>query len=287
MAYLAQLYAPLRTLSSKAADIQASMASADRALKLLDEEPDVEERANAQPLELATGAVTFRNVRFAYDAKNNVLHDVSFAVEPGARVGIAGPTGAGKSTLVSLMMRFYDPIGGEILLDGRDVRDFKLADLRNQFSMVLQDPVLFSTSIAENIAYARPGATDEEIIEAARAANAHDFISNLPDGYQTQVGERGMRLSGGERQRISLARAFLKNAPILILDEPTSSVDTKTESGIMEAMNLLMRGRTTFMIAHRLSTLENCDVRLELEHGRLRKMGTKQPDALSMHAVAR
>jgi ATP-binding cassette subfamily B protein len=170
---------------------------------------------------------------------------------------------------MSLLTRFYDPTEGEILLDGRDLRDYKLADLRNQFAIVLQEPVLFSTSIAENISYARPGASEEHIVDAARAANAHEFIVELSDGYDTEVGERGMSLSGGERQRIALARAFLKDAPILILDEPTSSVDTKTEAAIMDAMERLMRGRTTLMIAHRLGTLANCDTRLEIEDGRI------------------
>jgi ATP-binding cassette, subfamily B, bacterial len=170
---------------------------------------------------------------------------------------------------VGIMTRFYDPSAGRILLDGVDLRDYKLADLRCQFAIVLQDPVLFSSTIAENIAYARPGASDDEIIAAAKAAYAHDFITDLPDGYHTLVGERGMRLSGGERQRISLARAFLKDAPILILDEPTSAVDARTESMIVDAMTALMAGRTTLMIAHRLSTLESCNARLELEHGRL------------------
>ncbi|UCD56206.1 MAG: ATP-binding cassette domain-containing protein, partial [Candidatus Hydrogenedentota bacterium] len=182
---------------------------------------------------------------------------------------ILGRTGAGKSTLVSLLYRLYDPQAGHILLDDIDLRDYKTADLRNQFAVMLQEPMLFSTNIAENIAYARPGADFEEIVGAAVAANAHEFILGLPDGYDTLVGERGMRLSGGERQRISLARAFLKNAPILILDEPTSSVDLKTEGGIMEAMERLMKGRTTFMIAHRLSTLENCDEFLVMENGQL------------------
>jgi ATP-binding cassette subfamily B protein len=180
-----------------------------------------------------------------------------------------GTTGAGKTTLVNLLTRFYDPSAGQILLDGVDLCDYRLADLRNQFAIVLQEPVLFSTSIAENIAYARPGASEEDIIAAARAANAHEFIVNLPDGYQTRVGERGLRLSGGERQRIALARAFLKDAPILILDEPTSSVDVRTEAGIMEAMERLMRGRTTFLIAHRLSTLQDCDLLARVENGRL------------------
>jgi ATP-binding cassette subfamily B protein len=172
---------------------------------------------------------------------------------------------------VSLLTRFYDPSSGQILLDGVDLRNYKLADMRNQFSIVLQESVLFSTTIGENIAYGRLGASKEEIMEAAKAANVHDFIINLSDGYDTVVGERGMRLSGGERQRIALARAFLRNAPILVLDEPTSSVDKATEAEIMEAMERLMKGRTVFMIAHRLSTLENCSVLLKLEDGRLVK----------------
>jgi ATP-binding cassette, subfamily B, bacterial len=278
MAYLALLYAPLRTISNKAADIQASLASAERAFKLLDEQPDVAERAEAQSISRARGSLVFRQVQFTYDNNQPVLRDVSFEVKPGQRVGIAGPTGAGKTTLVSLLMRFYDPVDGEITLDDVDLRNYKLTDLRNQFSMVLQDPVLFSTSVAENIAYARPDASEEEIFVAARAANAHTFICNLPEGYNTQVGDRGMRLSGGERQRISLARAFLKDAPILILDEPTSSVDLRTEAAIMESMERLMHGRTTFMIAHRLSTLDNCDVRLELDQGRLIKSGLTVAD---------
>jgi ATP-binding cassette, subfamily B, bacterial len=194
---------------------------------------------------------------------------VSFALEPGTRLGISGRTGAGKTTLIGLLTRFHDPCEGGILLDGIDLRHYRLADLRNQFALVLQEPVLFSSSIAENIAYARPDAREDEIVAAAKAANAHDFIVSLPDGYATKVGERGMRLSGGERQRISLARAFLKDAPILILDEPTSSVDVGTEAAIMGAMERLMAGRTTLMIAHRLSTLERCDLRLELDGGRV------------------
>jgi len=217
----------------------------------------------------ASGDVSFRNIFFAYEEGHPVLRGISFEVPAGTRVGIAGRTGAGKTTLLSLLTRFYDPSSGQILLDGGDLRDYKLADLRNQFAIVLQEPVLFSTNIAENIAYARPDASEEDIVRAAKLANAHDFIIGLPDGYQTPVGERGMRLSGGERQRISLARAFLKDASILLLDEPTSSVDLKTESVIMEAMERLMQGRTTFIIAHRLSTLSNCDLRLELENGRL------------------
>lgn len=267
--YLAQLYGPLNTLSNSKAALQSSLASAERAFSILDEAPDVIERPNARPLARASGAVAFRDVSFAYDEDRPVLHNVSFEIDSGTRLGISGTTGAGKTTLISLLTRFYDPTDGQILLDGLDLRGYKLADLRNQFAIVLQEPVLFSTSIAENIAYARPGAKQEEIVEAAKAANAHEFIVSLSDAYETEVGERGMSLSGGERQRIALARAFLKDAPILILDEPTSSVDTKTEAAIMEAMERLMRGRTTLMIAHRLSTLADCDARLEIEDGRV------------------
>jgi len=198
-----------------------------------------------------------------------VLREVSFDAPAATRIGIAGSTGAGKTTLVSLLVRLYDPSEGCVRLDGVDLREYRLDDLRRQFAMVLQDSVLFSTSVAENIAYARPGARLDDIIEAAKAANAHDFISRLPQGYDTPVGERGMTLSGGERQRIALARAFLKDAPILILDEPTSAVDVRSEALIMEALDRLMEGRTTLVVAHRLSTLERCDLRLEIEHGRL------------------
>jgi ATP-binding cassette subfamily B protein len=265
MAYLAQLYLPAQLISETISDMQAGIASAARIFAVLDEVPDVLERPHARPLGRAIGELAFRNVSFAYNGRDPVLHGVSFEIPPGTRVGISGATGAGKTTLVSLLTRFYDPTEGQILLDGIDLRDYKLADLRNQFAIVLQEPVLFSTSVAENIAYARPDASEEEIVEAAKAANAHDFVKALPDGYDTLVGERGMRLSGGERQRISLARAFLKDAPILILDEPTSSVDLGTEAIIMEAMERLMRGRTTIMIAHRLSTLDNCDARLKID----------------------
>ena len=269
LTYLTQLYGPMKTLSQNVAKMQSSLAGAQRAFELLDEYPDVVERPQAQPLRRAQGALAFHNVSFAYDGKHPILQGISFSIAPGTRLGIAGHTGAGKTTLTNLVTRFYDPSAGRILLDGVDLRDYKLADLRGQFAIVLQEPVLFSSTIAENIAYARPGASDDEIVAAAKAAYAHDFITDLPDGYQTLVGERGMRLSGGERQRISLARAFLKDAPILILDEPTSSVDTQTESMIIDAMTALMAGRTTLMIAHRLSTLESCNARLEIEHGRL------------------
>jgi ATP-binding cassette, subfamily B, bacterial len=269
MGYLAQLYVPVQTLSRQVGKVQAALASAERVFRVIDQEPDVPERRGARALPRATGGVEFRAVTFAYAPGREALDDISFEVAPGRRVGIAGRTGSGKSTLASLLMRFYDPAQGQILLDGVDLRDYRVADLRNQFALVLQDPILFSTSILENIAYARPDAQNGEIVAAARAADAHDFIMRLPDGYDTIVGERGATLSGGERQRISLARAFLKDAPILVLDEPTSSVDVGTEAAIMRAMDRLMAGRTTFMIAHRLQTLASCDVRLEIEDGRL------------------
>jgi ATP-binding cassette subfamily B protein len=280
MAYLSQLYGPLETIGKKAVDMQASLAGAERAFSLLDEAPDVTERPNARPLAHAKGAIAFRQVSFAYDKNRPVLHDISFDIDAGTRVGIVGTTGAGKTTLVSLLTRFYDPTTGQLLLDGIDLCDYKLADLRNQFAIVLQEPVLFSTSIGENIAYARPDASYRDIVAAAKAANAHEFIVRLPQGYETQVGDRGMRLSGGERQRIALARAFLKDAPILILDEPTSSVDTKTESAIMEAMERLMHGRTTFIITHRHSTLKNCELLLVMENGRLATVTRDIPAAL-------
>lgn len=269
LAYLAQTYEPLKTMSQKLGDLQSSLVGAERALSILDQIPEVVQTPNARPLIGAYGAVSFRSVSFAYTSGRPVLQDVSFDVLPGTRVGVQGRTGAGKSTLIGLLMRFYDPDSGEILLDGVNLKQYRLTDLRNQFALVLQDPVLFSASIAENICYGRPDANLEQIVEAAKLAHAHDFISNLPDGYNTTVGERGMKLSGGERQRISLARAFLKNAPLLILDEPTSAVDAQTESAILEALELLACGRTTFIIAHRLSTLENCDLRLEIQRGRV------------------
>jgi ATP-binding cassette, subfamily B, bacterial len=270
MAYLSQLYDPLTSMIQKVAGLQNSISSAERAFELLDQERDVPESTRGLAIERARGALRFDDVWFRYEEGADVLRGVTFDIPPGARVGIAGRTGAGKTTLVNLAARFFDPTRGTVTLDGIDLRDYKLKDLRNQFTIVPQDPVLFSTSILENIEYGRPGASAQDVIDAATAANIHDFIVNLPNGYDTTVGERGMRLSGGERQRIALARAFLKNAPILVLDEPTSSIDVVTEASIVEAMERLMTGRTTLMIAHRLSTLESCDVLLDVEDGRAR-----------------
>jgi ATP-binding cassette subfamily B protein len=279
--YTGQLYAPVKVLGSMSASLQAHLASIERAFALLDEAPEVPERPDARSLGRAAGALAFRNVSFAYEGGAPALRDVNFAIEPGTTLGIAGATGAGKTTILNLLTRFFDPSQGEVLLDGVDLRDYKLADLRNQFAIVLQDPILLSTTIAENIAYGRPGATDEEVVEAAMAANAHEFIIRLPQRYRTQVGERGLRLSGGERQRVSIARAFLKNAPILLLDEPTSSIDMKTEASIMDALKKLMSGRTTIMIAHRLSTLQACAKLLVLERGHV----TAFTDDLSQAAL--
>ena len=276
MSYLTQLFGPLKSISQRATQTQSSLASAQRAFELLDQNPDVIEKPNAKPLKRATGLIEFRNVSFAYGT-NKTLHDISFRIEPGTRVGLVGRTGAGKTTLTSLIPRFYDPSAGEILLDCVDLRDYKLADLRNQFGIVLQEPVLFSTTIGENIGYGRAKSTFEQIVEAAKAANAHDFIRSLPDGYNTVVGERGMTLSGGQRQIISLARAFLRDASIMILDEPTSSIDMQMEAYILEAMERLIRGRTSILIAHRPSALKDRELYLFLEEGRLVAASSELP----------
>jgi ATP-binding cassette, subfamily B, bacterial len=280
MSYLTQLYQPIKTFAKRAGTLQSYLASAERAFALLDEAPEVFECPRPRRTGRVEGAVRFCAVSFAYDAGRPALWDISFAVPSESRVGLVGHTGAGKTTLMNLLLRFYDPTTGHIELDGVDLRSYRVQDLRAQFGVVLQDPILFSSSVAENIAYARPEAKSREIEQAARAANAHDFISSLPDGYDTLVGDRGMRLSGGERQRISLARAFLRDAPILILDEPTSSVDLETEKLILDAMHRLVDGRTSFMIAHRPRTLDACDLRIELAHGHL----VQAPETLALRS---
>jgi ATP-binding cassette subfamily B protein len=269
LGYAAQLYAPLQQIGKHIAGQQHALASAERAFGLLDRRPIVADRPGARPLGRAEGRVSFHGVRFGYGDREPVLRGVDFEIPKGTRVGIVGRTGAGKTTLLNLLIRQYDPEAGEVRLDGIDLRDMLLADLRNQFAVVSQEPVLFSSTIAENIAYGRPDATMAEIVAAAEAANAHAFVSALPEGYRTRVGERGLKLSGGERQRIALARAFLKDAPILILDEPTSAVDVATEAGIIASLERLMAGRTTFMIAHRLRTLRDVDLVLRVEDGRV------------------
>lgn len=268
MAYVAQLYAPLASISKRVATMQSSLASAERALRVLDQAADVPEPSKPQPLLKARGRLTLRNVSFAYDGRP-ILENISLDIPAGRTVGIVGTTGAGKSTIVQLLTRFYDPTSGSILLDGVDFRNYRVADLRNQIALVLQDPVLLPTTISENISYGSQSSNPNEIEAAARAANAHEFVSQLPNGYDTHVGERGMQLSGGERQRISLARAILKDAPILVLDEPTSAVDSGTEEAIMESIERLMLGRTTILITHRPSTLQSCDIVLEVSRGKL------------------
>jgi ATP-binding cassette subfamily B protein len=269
MGYVGKLYEPIKTISRKVATVQGYLAGVERALAVLDEPSDVEERPDARPLARARGDIALRGVSFSYGKDRPVLHDVSFDIEAGTRLGIVGASGAGKSTLINLLARFYDPTDGQILLDGADVRDYRLEDLRRQFAFVLQDTVLFSTSVAENIAYANPGADRDAIMTAAQAANAHEFIARLPQGYDSQVGERGVQLSGGQRQRIAIARAFLQDSPVLILDEPTSAVDAEAESAILGAIRRLMRGRTVILITHRSNMLEGCAAVLALENGRV------------------
>jgi ATP-binding cassette, subfamily B, bacterial len=286
MAYMAQLYDPLRTISSKLPELQGWMVSADRALALLEDTPELVEAGPAAVSlghtegSRAEGRVSFCDVSFAYPSSGRVLDHVSFDIPAGMRVGIVGPSGSGKSTLVNLLTRFYDPLSGQVLLDGRDLRDYYLADLRQQFSIILQEPVVFSASVAENIAYGRPNASREEVMEAARAARAHEFIMALPERYDTKIGEGGCRLSGGERQRLGIARAFLKNSPVVIFDEPTSAVDIHTEEEIMQATESLLRGRTTFVIAHRLSTIQDCDLILAFRRGRLIAVTSELDDAM-------
>jgi len=269
MAYMAQLYEPLRTISTKLPELQGWMVSVRRALALLDEAPELSEVRNTACLERARGHISFREVSFAYPTSGKALDCVSIDIPAGTRVGILGPSGSGKSTLVNLLTRFYDPDSGHVLLDSRDLRDYALRDLRRQFAVILQDPVVFCASVAENIAYGDPRAGREEVIAAARAAMAHDFIAALPKGYDTRIGEGGCGLSGGQRQRVAIARAFLRDAPIMILDEPTSAVDVQMEEELMEAMRHLLRGRTTLVVAHRLSTIQDCDLLLVLQQGRL------------------
>jgi ATP-binding cassette subfamily B protein len=274
LAYLSSIYGPLDSISSVVTYMSQHLVKMGRVFEILDTEPDVRDRAGAVPLTGISGRVVFDAVGFAYPERGSVLRDVSFEARPGQVIGIVGLTGAGKSTLVSLIPRFYDVGAGHVLVDGHDVRGVRLKSLRQQIGLVLQDTILFAGTIADNIRYGRLGATFDLIVEAARAANAHEFILALPHGYQTEVGERGVKLSGGERQRISIARAFLKDAPILILDEPTSAVDSRTEAAILQALERLMRGRTTFLVAHRLSTVRRADQILVLERGRIAERGT-------------
>ena len=274
LAYIAAIYKPLETISTTVGGLQDRFAELRIAFGLLDTKPEIQDAPNATPLTNARGEVTFEGVSFSYTGREGTLRDISFTARAGEVVALVGPTGAGKTTLISLIPRFYDPGNGRVLLDGQDIRSLTLDSVRAQVSIVLQEPLLFSGSISENIRYGRLDATRDEIIAAAQNANAHDFITRLPKGYDTEIGERGAQLSGGERQRIAVARAFLKDAPILILDEPTSSIDSKTEAVILDALDKLMLGRTTFIVAHRLSTIRNAEKILVIERGSLVEHGT-------------
>ncbi|MEI6376549.1 MAG: ABC transporter ATP-binding protein [bacterium] len=274
VAYLATLYQPIQQLTYTAWALEGAAAGAQRCFEVLDREEETKDAVGAMPLGVAKGEITFAGVTFAYDPKAPVLAGVDLAVAPGETVAFVGGTGAGKSTLMSLVPRFYDPTAGIIRIDGHDLKSLTKASLRSQIGMVLQDTVLFSSSIRENIAYGREGATEEEIIEAAKRAQAHDFIMAQPQSYETPVGERGGHLSVGQRQRIGIARAFLKNAPILLLDEPTSALDPSTEKAIMETIAELMKGRTTIIITHRLSTVHHLGRVVLLENGRIAEQGT-------------
>lgn len=274
IAYLWMFYGSFRWVGRLNEWITRSLTACERIFEVLDTEPEVYDSDSTVPMPNMTGAVKFDNVTFGYDPNKPVLKKISLDVKPGEMIGLVGPSGAGKSTTVSLICRFYQAQEGQILVDGVDIRKISLHDLRRQIGVVLQEPFLFSGTVAENIGYAKPGATMDEIMDAAKAANAHDFIVRFPDGYDTQVGERGSRLSGGERQRISIARAILHDPKILILDEATASVDSETEKKIQEALARLVEGRTTFAIAHRLSTLRNADRLMVLEAGEQKELGT-------------
>ena len=276
LAYIAAVYSPLETISGAVGSMQQQLVNLQGAFMLLDMEPDVKDGPDPIELKKAWGAVAFDHVNFTYTGRHGTLKDISFAVKPGQRVAIVGPTGAGKTTLVSLIKRFHDVESGVVYVDGIDVRNLRLRSLRENVSVVLQVPELFSGTILENIRYGRLDATTAEVVEAAKAANAHDFISRLPKAYETVLGEGGAQLSVGERQRISVARAFLKNARILILDEPTSSVDSATEDVILDALDRLAAERTTFIIAHRLSTIRQSDLILVLNYGELVESGSHE-----------
>ena len=278
LGYLWRFYAPVQNLARITHRLQHAATAAERIFEVLDTEPDMEIPPDAIELTDVKGHIVYDNVTFSYDGVNQALKGVSFEIQPGEMIGLVGPTGAGKSTLINLLCRFYDPDEGRILIDGHDLRKVRPESLRRHIGVVLQDTYLFNGTVAENISYGKPDASLEEIVAAARAANAHEFIIKMPDGYDTLVGERGSHLSGGEKQRIAIARALLRDPAILIFDEATSSVDTETEAKIREAIDRLIEGRTTIAIAHRFSTLRNAKRLIVLDKGELVEMGT--PDEL-------
>ena len=272
-AFVNGFYEPIMELANSNRMVTRAASSAQRVFEVLDTPPDIHNRPDPITPDRLVGRVEFKQVSFSYEGAQPALREVSLVVEPGEMIGLCGPSGAGKSTFVNLISRFYDVTHGQILIDGIDVRDYDVQWLRRQIGVVLQEPYLFHGTISDNIRYGNPDASDAEVIAAARAANAHDFIVGFPDGYDTMVGERGQSLSGGERQRVSIARAILHNPGILILDEATSSVDTETEKQIQQALDRLVQGRTTFAIAHRLSTLRAADRLVVLEKGRIAETG--------------
>ncbi len=276
LSYLGSLYDPLCTVIYTSSTIQAAAGSAQRVREVMDAHREVPDKPGAGPLTSVQGRVQFENVTFGYDPGRPVLRNINLACEPGETIALVGATGAGKSTLASLIPRFFDPQAGCVFVDGRDVRDVQLKSLRHHIAVVLQEPFLFPLSVAENIAYGCPGATLSEIETVARAANAHEFIMRLPEGYRTVIGETGATLSGGERQRLAIARALLKNAPILILDEPTSALDLESERRLLEALERLTPGRTTFVIAHRLSFVRRANRIAVLQNGQIAETGTHE-----------
>jgi ABC-type multidrug transport system fused ATPase/permease subunit len=268
------MYGPIDKFSEILVDLAQAVVSGERLVELVEQPVVVRDQPGAQPAPRLRGDVEFRGVSFAYKKGQTVLHDLSFRARAGQTVALVGTSGAGKSTMANLLMRFYDPTSGAVLLDGNDVRGFTLQSVRNQITVVLQDNFLFRKTVRENIAFGRPEATEDEIVAAARAAQAHEFIQSLPQGYDTLVEERGGNFSGGQKQRLSIARAILRDAPILILDEPTTGLDALAEAQINQALLRLMHGRTTFVIAHRFSTIANADHILVIEDGQIAEEGT-------------